>query len=176
MARTTQDNGLKRPLYATVGAADKAVEVVRESITDLQARLAELQQSINELEREPRQLRARAARAVSTQTDAVRASYDDLVDRGDALVRRVRRQKSTQDTLEATRVASSKAKSTRTQAGHAAQSTASATKRAAGKATSTARRESRAPQSSAKATATGARKAAKSAARATADATSKVGD
>lgn len=115
-ARTTQDNGRKRPLYATVGAADKAVEFVRESKTDLQARLVELRRSINDLERDPRQLRVRAVQAISGQADAVtreaqqrraaiearvaelQAAYDDLIGRGDALVRRIRRQQSTQET------------------------------------------------------------------------------
>lgn len=212
MARTTVNNEIKRPLYATVGATDRAVEFVRESVSDLQARLSELQHSINRLEREPQELRGRAVGAVSGQADALargaqqrraaiearvaelqtralevpnrvqdfleehEVAYGQLVARGDALVRRVRRQKSTQDAVTSARTTSSKAKTTSTQAGNAGRSTASSAQRAAKTATTTARRQAKAPQSSAKATVTGARKTAKSAAKATADAAKKVGD
>lgn len=212
MARTTQNNDLRRPLYATVGATDRAVELVRESVSDLQARLSELQQGIDRLEREPHRLRVHAVEAVSGQADAIareaqqrraaiearvtelqtralevpdkvqgfleehEVAYGQLVARGDALVRRIRRQKSTQDTVKAARTTSSKAKTTSTQAGNAGRSTASSAQQAAKNAATTARRQSKAPQSSAKATVTSAGKTAKAAARATADAAQKVGD
>lgn len=211
MARTLNDD-LKRPLYATVGATDRAVEFVRESVTDLQTRLVGLQQNINELERDPQELRERAVGAVSGRADALareaqqrraaiearvndlqgralavpdkvqgfleeyELAYDQLVARGDQLVRRIRRQKSTQDTKANAKTASSKAKTTGTQAGNAGKSTAKSTQRAAKTATTTAKRQSKAPQSSAKATATSASKTAKSATKATADAAKKVGD
>ena len=212
MARTTTNNDLKRPLYATLGATDRAVEFVRESVSDLQSRLTELQQSINKLEREPQALRVRAVEVVNGQADALAreaqqrraaivarvtelqnraaevptrvqslleehdVAYSQLVARGDALARRIRRQKSTQDTVKAARTTSSKAKTTATQAGKAGKSTAKSAQGAAKGAATTARRQSKAPQSSAKATATSATKAAKSAAKATADASKKVGD
>jgi chromosome segregation ATPase len=185
---------------------------VRESVSDLQTRLTELQQSINELEREPQQLRVRAVETVNGRADAIareaqqrrsaiearvtelqtralevpdkvqgfleehEVAYGQLVARGDALVRRIRRQKSTQDTVKSARTTSSKAKTTNTQAGNAGRSTASSAQRAAKSATTTAKRQSKAPQSSAKATATSAGKTAKSAAKATGDAAKKVGD
>jgi hypothetical protein len=212
MARTSLSNDLRRPLYATVGVTDRAVEFVRESLSDLQARVLELQKSIDKLEREPRTLRVRAVEAISERADALsrearerraaidsrvaglqaralevpdtvqgfleehQVAYEQLVTRGDALVRRVRRQKSSQDTVKAARTTSAKAKTTRTQAGKAGRSTASSTRSAAKKATATARRQATTPQSSAKATVTSAEKTAKSAAKATADATKKVGD
>ena len=212
MARTTLNNDLRRPLYATVGATDRAVEFVRESASDLQARLTGLQRSIDRLEREPQALRVRTVETVSGRADAIarsaqqrRASiearvsalqsralsvpdrmqdfleehdvaYGQLVARGDALVRRVRRQKSTQDTVKSARTTSSKAKTTSTQAGNAARSTAASAERAARNTTAAARRRAKAPQSSAKATATGARRTARSAVKATADATKKHGD
>lgn len=212
MARTTLNNDLRRPLYATVGVTDRAVELVRDSVSDLQTRLTDLQQTINKMEREPQQLRVRAVEVVNSQADAIareaqqrraaiegrvaglqtralevpdkvqgfleqhEVAYDQLVARGDALVRRVRRQKSTQDTVKAARTTSSKAKTTSTQAGNAGRSTASSAQRAAKSATTTARRKSKAPQSSAKATATSAGKTAKSAVKATTDAAKKVGD
>jgi len=212
MARTTLNNDLRRPLYATVGATDRAVEFVRESASDLQARLTGLQRNIDKLEREPQTLRVRTVETVSGQADALARSaqqrraaiearvsalqsqalsvpdrlqdfleehevaYGQLVARGDALVRRVRRQKSTQDTVKAARTTSSKAKTTSTQAGKATRSTAASAQRAAKSTTAAARRQAKTPQSSAKATATGARKTARSAAKATADAAKKVGD
>lgn len=166
MARTTRTkpNTLTRPLYATVGATDRAIELVRESVSDLQARLVELQRSINEVERDPQVLREQYV-----------AAYDELVTRGDALVRRIRRQQATQDTVRSARTTSTKAKTTRTQADKAGRSTAASAQRATKTATTTAKRQAKAPRSSAKATVTSAGKTAKSAARATADATQKVG-
>lgn len=212
MARSTLRNDLSRPLYATVGATDRVVELVRESAGDLQARLSGLQGNIDELEREPQLLRHRAVGAVNGRADAVardvqqrraavrarvadlrtraldvpervqgfleehEVAYGQLVDRGNALVRRIRAQKSTQDTKRAARTTSAKAKTAGTQAGHATRSTAASAQRAAKGATATARRQSKAPRSSTKATVTSARKTAKSAAKATAEATRKVGD
>ena len=222
MARTTTNNDLRAPLYATLGATDRAVEIVRDSVSDLQTRLTELQQSINKLERDPQALRVRATREAQERRAAIEArvnelrsralavptrvqtllaenevAYSQLVARGDALVRRVRRQKSTQDTVKATRTASSKAKTTATQASKAgrstaksaqgaakstaksaqdaAKSTAKSAKSSAKSTSTTARRQSQAPKSSAKATSTSAAKAAKSATKATADAAKKVG-
>jgi peptidoglycan hydrolase CwlO-like protein len=191
MARTTvKTNDVKSPLYATLGATDRAVEFVRESVTDLQTRLTELQQSIDKAERDPRELRgAIEARVAELQNRALvvpdkvqgfleqhEVAYGQLVARGDALVRRIRGQKATQDAVKSAKTTSSKAKTTTTQACKAGKSTASSAKGAAKSATTTAKRQSKAPQSSAKATATSAGKTAKSAAKATSDATKKVGN
>ena len=190
MARTTVNNSdLKSPLYATLGATDRTVEFVRESVTDLQTRLVGLQRNVDKLERDPQNLRAAIeARVNELQARALEVpdkvqgfleqhevAYGQLVARGDALVRRVRRQKSTQDTVKGARTTASKAKTTGTQAGNAGRSTASSAKSAAKTASTTAKKQSKSPQSSAKATATSAKKTAKSATKATADATKKVG-
>lgn len=170
MATTTRNSDLRRPLYATVGVTDRAVEAVRQSFGDLQERLVGLQQGVTRTH--VRDVPERIQGFLEDHDVA----YDQLVTRGDALVRRIRRQKSTRDTARAARTTSSKAKATGTQAGNAGRSTARSAKTAAATAGRTAQRRSKAPQSSAKATATGARKTAKSAARATADAARKVGD
>ena len=179
MARTTLNDQLTRPLYATVGVTDRAAAAVRGSVSDLQTRLVELQQGINRLERDPEQLRVRARQVpdkVQGFLEQHEVAYDQLVERGDALVRRIRRQESTKDTAKAARTTSSKAKTTATQSRNAGRSTASSAKGAAKGATTTAQRSSKAPRSSAKATATGAAKTTKSAAKATGDAATKVGD
>jgi hypothetical protein len=171
MARTALNDQLTRPLYATVGVTDRAAEVVRGSVTDLQTRLTEL--------REPQQLRARARQVpdkVQGFLEQHEIAYDQLVERGDALVSRIRRQESTKQTAKAARTTSSKAKATSTQASKAGRSTASSAKGAAKGAATTAQRQSKAPKSSAKAAATGAAKTTKSAAKATGDAAKKVGD
>jgi hypothetical protein len=194
MARSTTNSTLTRPIYATLGATDRAVEAVRDSVSDFQSRLTEI-------DPRPQALRERAVEIpskVQTFLEEYDVAYDQLVDRGDALVRRIRRQKSTQDTVKSARTASSKAKTTATQATKAGKSTAKSAQGAAkstsrtakdaasstaksaksgAKGTSTtARRQSKAPQGSAKATSTSATKTAKSAAKATADAAKKVGD
>jgi hypothetical protein len=212
MARTTvKSNDLRSPLYATLGATDRAVELVRESVTDLQTRLSELQQSIDGFERNPQELRTRTVGAVNGQAETLareaqrrraaiearinelqaralqvpdkvqgfleehEVAYSQLVARGDALVRRVRGQKSTQDTVKSAKTTKSKAKTTGTQASKAGKSTASSAKGAAKRTASTAQRKSQAPKSSAKATASSAGKTAKSGAKATSGAAKKVG-
>lgn len=175
MARTALNDQLTRPLYATVGATDRAAAAVRGSVSDLQTRLTELQQGISD----PQQLRERAREVpdkVQGFLEQHEVAYDQLVQRGDALVRRIRRQESTKQTAKSARTTSSKAKTTATQGSKAGRSTASSAKGAAKGAATTAQRQSKAPKSSAKATATGAAKTTKSAAKATRDAAQKVGD
>ena len=186
MARTTNSNTLTRPIYATVGVTDRAVELVRGSVSEFQSTLSDLQEAKTRraaIEARVNELQNRALYVpvkVQGFLEKHELAYDQLVARGDALVRRVRRQKSTQDTVKAARTTSSKAKTTSTQAGNSGKSTASTAKSSAKSAakstTTTAKRRSQAPKSSVKATATGARKTATSAAKATSDAAKKVGD
>ena len=134
MATTTKNNDLRRPLYATVGATDRAVEVVRHSIGDLQVRLAGLQRGVTRLELEPQRLRSQAREVpelIQGFLEEHDVAYDQLVTRGDALVRRIRRQKSTRGTARSARTTSSKAKATGTQAGNAGRNTARSAQRAA---------------------------------------------
>jgi hypothetical protein len=179
-----------RPLYAYVGVADRAAEVVRESVADMQKRIEDVQGSVKELDLEPKALRDRAATRVTELQNRAKAlpelvqgllsdsevAYDQLVERGERLVARIRRQESTQATVKSAKSATTKAKTTRTQATSAAKSTAGTAKRAAKSTASTARTQASRPKSSAKATGTTVRKTATKATRATADAAKKVGD
>jgi phage-related protein len=186
------------PFYAGVGVTDLAVGAVRDYVTDVQKNLADAQKKLAEVQKnitQPKVLRdqavtvvnarvdeiskdAKARRAaiekrVATLQDEATDAYGDLVKRGETLVTRIRRQKSTQETKSSARTTSAKAKTTKTQGTKAARSTA---KKTAKTATSTARKTSTRPKSSAKATSTAAKKTAGNAAQATTDAAAKVGD
>jgi chromosome segregation ATPase len=176
-----------RPLYAYVGVTDRAVEVVRESVTDFQKRIADI-------DFEPKALRDRAATLVVARVEAisedaqarrsaiearvarVQERYDALVVRGETLVERIRKQESTQAAASSAKSSTTKAKTTRTQAGKAASATATKAKKAAASTSTTARTQAARPKSSAKATTTTAKKAARSGAKATVDGAKKVGD
>jgi chromosome segregation ATPase len=176
-----------RPLYAYVGVTDRAVEAVRESVTDLQKRIADF-------DFEPKALRDRATTLVTARVEAIsedaqarRASvearvaqlqerYDALVTRGETLVERIRKQESTQDAAKSAKSSTTKAKTTRTQATNATKATATKAKDAARTTTSTAKAQAARPKSSAKATSTTAKRAATSGAKATVQGAKKVGD
>ena len=137
---------------------DTAVSVVTERVDALQG--------------EVRTVPARVQNLVDDNVALLEGTYGDLVKRGESLVGRIRRQKSTQDTVKSAETTVAKAKTTKTQATKAAK----ATKATAKKATTTAKKRSTAPRSSAKATTTAAKKTASSATEAVADAAAKVGD
>ncbi len=184
MAKRTITTKATKPLYAGVGVTDLAVEIVRDYVTVAQKR-------VTDLDFEPKALRTQATTVVNARVDAISKdakalpaklqafvdenistvgdAYGDLIDRGENLVTRIRRQQSTKSTVASARTTSAKAKTTKTQATKATKSTAK-------KASTTAKKKSSAPRSSAKATTTAASKTAASAARATADAAQKVGD
>jgi len=189
----------ERPFYAGVGVTDLAVEAVRDYVADVQTRFADLgkdvQKNVASFDLQPKALRDTAVSVVTQRVDAVQGevrtvparvqnlvddnvalvegTYGDLVKRGESLVGRIRRQKSSQDTVKAAETTVAKAKTTKTQATKAAKATTKAT---AKKATTTAKKRSTAPRSSAKATTTAAKKTASSATKAVADAAAKVGD
>ncbi len=199
-----------KPLYAGVGATDLAVERVRGFVTEAQKRtqkrVADAQKSVRNVELEPKALRDQAVTRVNAGVDAlakdakarraaiekrvadaqaeavasVTGTYDDLVNRGESLVTRIRRQESTKATTTAARKTTTKAKTTRTQATKATKSTAQQTaqtaKKSAGTAKKTAAKKSAPVKSSAKATATSAQATASNAAQAAGDAATKVGD
>ena len=149
---------VQTPFYATVGVTDLAVGAVREY----------------------KAVPAKVATLVDDNVSALGDTYVDLVKRGESLVGRIRRQRSTQATVKSAETTVTKAKTTRTQA---TKSTKAATKAAtktaatgAKKVTKTAKKRSTAPRSSAKATATAAKKTASSATQAVTDAAQKVGD
>ena len=189
----------ERPFYATVGVTDLAVGAVRDYVTEVQTRVAglgkDVQKNVASFDLQPKALRNTAVSVVTERVDAfqgevrtvparvqnlvddnvalVEGTYGDLVKRGESLVGRIRRQKSTQDTVKSAETTVAKAKTTKTQATKSAKATSKATVK---KATTTAKKRSTAPRSSAKATTTAAKKTAASATKAVADAAAKVGD
>jgi hypothetical protein len=180
-----------RQFYAGVGVTDRAVEALRGNVTGAQQRLADVQKSltrptvlrdqaitvvsarVDELSKDAKARRAAIEKRVAALQDEATDAYGDLVKRGETLVGRIRRQKSTQDTKRAASTTSAKAKTTKTQGTKATRTTA---RKTANTAKSTARKTSSRPKSSAKATATAAKKTASNATAAAADAAAKVGD
>ncbi|MGH3346571.1 MAG: hypothetical protein ACRDO4_06280 [Nocardioides sp.] len=169
-----------KPLYAGAGITDLAVELVRDYVTEAQKRFAGAQQRVADIDLDPKARRSAIEKRVAElQADAktlpakvqafldenltaVNGTYGDLVNRGESLVTRIRRQESTQSTVTSAKTTTAKAKTTKTQASKAAKSTA--------------KKQSAAPKRSAKATSTAAKKTASSATKAVGDAAAKVGD
>lgn len=184
-----------RPIYAYVGVTDLAVEAVRESVSDVQKRVVDIdfkpaalrQQAVtlvnNRVEALADQAQARRAAIEARVTELqnrAKGTYTQLVERGETLVERIRKQESTQAAVKSGKTTSAKAKTTKTQASKGANATAStaksSAKRAAKSTTNTAKKQSTRPKSSAKATATTAKKTGAAATKATSDAAKKVGD
>jgi heparin binding hemagglutinin HbhA len=194
--------GATKPLYAYVGVTDRAVEVVRDSVADLQKRLAEVQKDVQSrvagvqkidlesLTKEAQARRGAVEARVAELQDRAKAlpeivqalleqnevTYSQLVARGETLVTRIRKQDTTQAAVKSAKTSSAKAKTTTTQASKAGKSTAQAAKKAARTTADNATKQSKAPKSSAKATGTTAKRAATNASKATVQATKKVGD
>jgi heparin binding hemagglutinin HbhA len=180
------DKTAQRVFHAGVGVTDLAVGAVRDYAAGTQKRVVEARNSLVDFE--PRAFGSQAVKTVNGQVLAVPArvqqvvdinvnaaseAYADLVKRGQTLVTRIRRQKSTQDAVAAAETTVAKAKTTRTQATGAAKKSSAAAKTAAKKASATKRTAAR---SSAKATRTSAKKTVSSGSRALADAAKKIGD
>jgi Mg-chelatase subunit ChlI len=184
-----------RPIYAYVGVTDLAVEAVR-------GRFNEVQTRVSDIDFEPKALRQQAVTLVNARVEAIanqaqarraaiearvaelqdraKGTYTDLVERGETLVERIRKQESTQAAVKSGKTTSAKAKTTKTQASKGAGTTAktakSSAKRAAKTTTNTAKKQSTRPRSSVKATATAARNTGANATKATSQAAKKVGD
>jgi DNA-binding protein HU-beta len=194
--QTEAQKSAQRAFHAGVGVTDLAVEVVRDYAAGAQKRLLEVQKSVTTfdpkaarqqaakdararriaIEKRVAELRAEAVevptlvqKTIGATTATATEAYGDLVKRGETLVRRIRRQKSTQDTVAAAETTVAKAKTTRTQATAAAKKSTTAAK----KASATKRT---AAKSSAKATRTSAKKTVSAGSRALADAAKKIGD
>jgi Mg-chelatase subunit ChlI len=190
-----------RPLFAYVGVTDRAVEAVRESVTDLQKRFVEVQKdvqtrvqsvskSVQDLDLEPKALRAQATTVVNGRVEALskdaqarraaiearvaelqerlrnllkqnEVTYDQLVVRGETLVERIRRQQSTQDAVSSAKTSSAKAKTTRTQATKATKSTAKTAERAAKSTAKTAERAAKSTTATARKSSTAPQSSAK---------------
>ena len=144
---------------ARVEALSKDAKTRRQAI---EKRVADLQADAKTL---PAKLQAFVDENISTVGDA----YGDLINRGESLVTRIRKQESTKATVTSAKTTSAKAKTTKTQATKATKSTAK-------KASTTAKKKSTPAKSSAKATTTAAGKTAASATQAVSDAAQKVGD
>jgi len=176
--QTEAQKRARKAFHAGVGVTDLAVEAVRDYAAGTQKRVVEVRKSLVDFE--PRAFGTQAVKTVNGQVLAVPArvqqvvdtnvnvateAYADLVKRGQTLVGRIRRQKSTQDTVAAAETTVAKAKTTRTQAAKAS----TATKK-------TAAKKRTAAKSSAKATRTSAKKTVSAGSRALADAAQKIGD
>lgn len=157
-----------------VDALAKDAKAYREAI---EARVAELQA-------EARAYPGKVSTLVDDNVTSATDAFSDLVERGESLVGRIRRQQSTKATVTSAKATVTKAKTTNTQAQKTSAAAAKTTKTAAKKATATVRKTSTksaaekaaATKSSAKATVTTARKTADNAVKAVSDAAQKVGD
>jgi len=171
-----------RGLYAGAGVADLAVEAVKEYVAEAQKRLVEVQKTfadldfqdlskeakarrtqiekrVVELQDEAQQLPVRVQTLVTENVETATETYDDLVKRGETVVRRFRNKPATKQTVKNAKTTVTKAKTTKTQATKAAKSSSVSVKKPSSKKTATAK-------SSAKATGTAAKKTASSAAKA----------
>lgn len=66
-----------RPLYATVGATDLAVEVARQYVTDVQGRLTEVQKKVAAYDFEPKNLNDKAQNLAKSRVDVVTKEAKD---------------------------------------------------------------------------------------------------
>lgn len=161
-----------KPFYAVAGAGDLAVEKLREAQNRLnalkvepadvrgrlQSRAGGAREGVQDLPAQAQTLAstitARAAGAYEELTSKANLVYDDLAKRGRTVVRRISRQKATQDLGSDARSTATRVKATRTTAKKSAAST----------------------KQSAKATTTSATRTAQSASKAVGDAAGKVGN
>ena len=147
---------------------------------DATARRTAVEARVADLQDDAKGLPTRVQAVVTDNVALVNTAYADLAKRGETLVGRIRRQRSTQEAVSAAETTKAKAKTTQTQARKATESTAqtakTSAKKAVKKSTTTAKATSATPKSSAKATATAAKTTAANAAAAVTDAAKKVGD
>ncbi len=67
-----------KPFYASLGLTDLAVEAVRDYVTDMQQKLADVQKSVSGLELQPEQLRDQALARYEDLSKDAKARYDGL--------------------------------------------------------------------------------------------------
>jgi hypothetical protein len=181
-------------VYAVVGAGDlvverlRAAQVERKNVqsqvssfpTKAQAVATErFNAVVSDVRALPEQVRtlpvaaqARVQASVAAALGQATGAYGDLAKRGESLVSRIGRQKSTLATVDAAKVTTSRAKATSTTAKKAAKETVTRAKAT----TTTARKAAKETTTRAKATRTTASKTATAAAQATTDAAKKIGD
>ncbi len=167
---------------------DQAVSVVSARMDamakDAKAYRAAIEAGVAELQSEAKAYPARVTSLVDDNVSSATDAYSDLVERGESLVGRIRRQQSTKATVKSARTTTAKAKTTNTQAKKTSTAATKTAKTAAKKATTTVKKTNTKPaakkatatKSSAKATVTAATKTADNAVKAANDAAQKVGD
>lgn len=179
--RTTFDKiTSKTSVYAAAGAGDLAAEKLRAATGRLrqvdgtqlrdQARagLGALQGGVGSLP-------GYAATTVNGLGQEAHDVYDDLVGRGRSIIRRVRRQRATEELREQAGTTAARARATRRTAQDAATSTATSTKRTARSTRRSAGQGTRSTTRAGKSTVAAAAKTTKATAKASRDAAKKVG-
>ncbi len=179
-----------RPLYAGVGVTDRAVEAVRDSLAQGQKRINDVQQDarqidldtvtreakarraavearITELQKNVQSVPSRVQARIQAELSDRELTYGQLVDRGETLVERIRRQSSTQETKRNAKTTSSKAKTASTQSKKAAKTTRSQAKGAATSTANTATSQAASTVAAAKGAAKSTADTAKSSAKST---------
>ena len=190
-----------KPVLASVGATDLAVEKVRDYVAEFQKLVAGVQKTdakkvraavearVTELQGEAKAYPAKVQSLVDDNVTVAADAYGDLIKRGESLVGRIRRQESTKATTRSAQTTVVKAKTTTTQARKAVDAEVTATKKTATAARNAAKdavkkaparkaatKKTNVARSSAKATATAAQSTVVNAAKAVADAAEKIGD
>jgi hypothetical protein len=167
---------------------EQAVTVVGSRVDaltkDAKAYRAAIEARVAELQTEAKGYPARVSSLVDENVNYAADAFIDLVERGESLVGRIRRQKSTKDTVTSARTTVAKVKTTNTQARKTSTAATKTAKTAVKKATDTAKKTNTKPatkkaaatKSSAKATVTTAKNTAENAVKAVSDAAQKIGD
>ena len=91
---------------------------------DAKARRSAIEKRVAELQADAKALPAKVQAFVDENITAVNGTYGDLVNRGESLVTRIRKQEATKATVTSAKTTTAKAKTTKTQATKAATSTA----------------------------------------------------
>lgn len=131
----------RKPLYAVVGAGDLAVENIKELPTQLVASATTILPKTRafvvevpgKLPTLVKGLRGDVEGAATTVTGKAFETYGDLVERGQKLVRSIRRSSATEQAEAQIKIAKSQAKAATTSATKAAKATAKAANKAAEK-------------------------------------------
>jgi hypothetical protein len=130
-------SAVRRPLYAYVGAADFAVEKLRDLPTAYAQRVSEVQQTLKQRQAEAQE-QAKARRAelreqLNTLPDKARSLYSDFVVRGQKLVTNLRNNPEAENAVAEAKAAVSEVKDATTHAKRASKSGEKAAERTADK-------------------------------------------
>jgi hypothetical protein len=180
--------GVQKTATSPKALRQQAVTVVGSGVDALskgsKAYRAAIEARVAELQAEAKGYPAKVSTLVDDNVSSAADAFTDLVERGESLVGRIRRQQSTKATVTSAKTTVSKARTTNTQARKTSSAATKTAKTAVKKATTTAKQTNTKPatqkaaatKSSAKATVTTARKTADSAVKAVSDAAQKIGD